>query len=240
MPNRDADQPRRRGSIPRFIQAAFAIDLILAVAYGINLLIGNPIEQVAKLIDLDRERSVPTWYASILWFGAAVLAWEFATARIERPRRSAWLVFLLPAGLLAFSIDEVAQIHEALGAALDDLLLEGPRSESVFSVTGVWFLVLGVPFALATVVAFIGLLPELRRSKRGLTKLVIGMAAFLAGAIGLEAVSNLPESGSTIAGLQVLFEESLELFASTLVLWGAYELLVDAVGTPALTSDAAG
>lgn len=231
----------RRCSIPRFIQAAFAIDLILALAYFINLLIGNPVEQVAKLIDLDRERSLPTWYASILWFGAAVFAWLFATAKIPRPRLTAWFLFLYPAGILAFSIDEVAQIHEALGAALDDLLLEGPRSGSIFSVTGVWFLVLGVPFALATAAAFIGLLPELRRSPRAVTKLGIGLAVFLASAAGLEALSNIPAPGSFLAGLQVLVEESLELFASTLVLWGTYELVIDAVGTPTVTpSHAAG
>jgi hypothetical protein len=215
--------------IPGLILTSFAIDLVIGGIYLLNLLLGNPIEILARFIDLDRERSLPTWYASIQWFGAAVFTWLFARATIKRREIRSLLLWLLPATFLAFSLDEIAQVHEAFGVILDDLLLGG-RETSSLATTGIWFVVVGIPFVIATVVVFVALLPYLRRSPRATLKLAIGMTLFLSAAIGIEALSNLVASDAFVGGLQVLIEEGLELLAATTVLWGSYELMRDAGG----------
>jgi hypothetical protein len=154
--------------------------------------------------------------------------WLFAAATVRGAGIGSWVVYLLPAGFLAFSLDEIAQVHEAFGVILDGVLLGGTRASTSLATTGIWFVVIGIPFVLATVVAFIALLPYLRRSPGAARKLVTGMAVFLTAAVGIEALANLVTPGSFIAGLQILVEEVLELIAATTVLWGSYELAQDA------------
>ena len=61
-------------SIPRFIIVLFAVDLALGLVYLAYFLIGHPYEPLARLIDLDGEANLPTWYSSIQWFCVAYLA----------------------------------------------------------------------------------------------------------------------------------------------------------------------
>lgn len=214
--------------------AAFAIDITLAIAYLVGAVLGNPVDIVAKFIDLDRERSLPTWYASIQWFCVAALLWGFAMGHVSRSKPSSWLLLLLPAVFVLFSLDEIAQIHEGIGVLLDNLGLIGPRGLGPLAKTGVWFIVIGIPFVIAFGVLIAALWPYLRGSRRAFTKLVGGMALFMVGAIGVEALSNLVVAGSFLASLQVLVEETIEFVASTVVLWGSYELVRDTVGVPRL------
>jgi hypothetical protein len=215
-------------SVPRFIKVLFAIDLTLALAYLGYFLIGQPYEPLAKLIDLDGESNLPTWYASILWFGVAYLTWVFAERHVLRSRVRSWFLLALPLVFVLFSLDEVAQLHEHLGVLSDVLLPTGTREQTIVSHTGLFFLFIGVPF----VIVFVGLLgavrPFLAEDPGAFQKLVGGMALFVVAAVGLDALSNFTTDGSLGATIQVLAEEVTEMIAATIVLWGAYELASDA------------
>ena len=217
-------------SIPRFIVVLLGIDVALGLVYLAYFLIGHPIEPLAKLIDLDGEANLPTWYSSIQWFCVAYLAWVFAARHADRARVRSWFLLALPLVFLLFSLDEVAQLHEHLGVMSDVLLPNGTRDATAFSHTGLFFLLIGVPF----VIVFVGLLTAVRPFLSGhpaaFMKLVGGMALFIFAAVGLDALSNLTTDGTLSATIQVLTEEVTEMVAATIVLWGAYELATDVAG----------
>jgi hypothetical protein len=60
-----------------------------------------------------------------------------------------------------------------------------------------------------------------------LVKLLLGMAVTLAGAAGVETLTNFTVPGSAYGMLQVLAEEMAELLGATIVLWGSYDLLAE-------------
>jgi hypothetical protein len=215
-------------SVPRFIWVLFAVDLALGLAYLGYFLLGHPYEPFAKLIDLDGEANLPTWYSSVLWFSVAYLTWVFAERHVLRSRIRSWFLFALPLVFVLFSLDEVAQLHEHLGVLSDALLPNGTREATVVSHTGLFFLFVGVPFA----IVFIGLIgavrPFLAENPGAFVKLAGGMALFVFAAVGLDALSNFTTDGSLAAAIQVLTEEVTEMIAATIVLWGAYELVSEA------------
>ena len=218
--------------IPRYILAAFAVDLTLGLAYGVDFLIGHPLERLSRFIDLDGEVNLPTWYSSIQWFCVAALLWVFATRNVSRSKLTSWLLLLLPAVFLMFSLDEVARLHEGFGGVLDRSALDVPRTSTALAKTGTWFILLGIPFAVAFALLIAAVRPYLRHSRGAFLKLVWGATMFLTAAIGVEALSNLVVPDSPLATLQILVEESLELIGSTTVLWGCYELVRDTRAIP--------
>ena len=203
---------------------AFALDLGLGALFIGDYLLGQPIERFSRFIDLDGELNLPTWYASVLWFGVAALMWIVAKRLIHRSRPTSWVLLLLPTVFLLFSLDEVASLHEGLGGVLDRLVLDVPRSLTVLPRTGVLALVFGIPFIAAMVLLFVAVRPFLGTFRRPFNAITLGMALVLAGAFAVELVSNLVEPSSMMDGLQVLLEEELELVGATLILWGTFEL----------------
>jgi hypothetical protein len=53
------------------------------------------------------------------------------------------------------------------------------------------------------------------------------VACALAGALGLEVLSNFVARGSIGSVIQILAEEMCELVGATVVLWGSWQLLVE-------------
>jgi hypothetical protein len=215
-----------RARIPPVILVFFIIDLALGLAYVVNYLAGQPIRMLTRLLDLNGECNLQSWYSSMQWFCVASMAGIFAYRNFSRSSRRSWLLVALALLFLAFSVDEVAQIHEGLGKRMDMMLPGGTRKNTPFSHTGIWMFVLGVPF-----IIFFGWLAYaarvyFRRAPGAYLKIVLGMAVFLTGAIGIEALSNLVVPGSAFDILENFVEEVVcEMIGSTIVLWGSYELL---------------
>ena len=177
-------------SVPRFIVVLVAVDLALGLAYVGYFLIGHPYEPLAKLIDLDGEGNLPTWYSSIQWFGVAYLLWAFAVRHVRRGQLRSWFLMALPLVFLLFSLDEVAQLHEHLGLLSDAVLPNGTRDSTAVSRTGLFFLFVGVPLG----IVFVGLLaavrPFLATRPAASMKIAGGMGLFLFAAVGIDALSN--------------------------------------------------
>jgi len=211
--------------MPAFIGLLYGFAVVLCALYVGDRLIGSPSDTLATFVDLDLDQNLSTWYASLLWFGCAFFSWEFARHTHRRLRGRSWVLFLMPALFLAFSIDEVARLHEALGVALDRILLGVDRTETWLPATGIWIIVFAIPLVIAIVVLGIVVRPYLEHKRAAFTLIVVGMAMVLVGALGIEALSNLVEVGSTEGTIQVLVEEALELVGATTVLWGCYGLV---------------
>jgi hypothetical protein len=210
---------------PGFVLAAVAADLLLVSINALDLLLGFPLPRLTRFITLDGEGNLPTWYSSVQWFAVAIVFWMFVVSAWRVGSRRALALFVLPAAFLAFSLDEVAQLHEGLGGILDRVVVAAPRVDTPLPETGVWFVLIGVPFAIAFGVLLIVLKPVLLGSRGAFAKLAVGMAMFLVGAVGAEALSNLVDPASTLGRIEVLIEEGLEMFGSTIVLWSGFELL---------------
>ena len=224
--------------VPRFVVVMIVIALALGLAYLLNHLLGLQYDYLADFVDLDGEANLPTWYASIEWFGVAAVFWLFAARHVARSDIRSWFLLLLPAVFLALSVDEVAGSHDYLGVLADRLLPNGTREDTLVPQTGLWFLVVGVPFAVGFATLIGAVFPYLASSPRAFIKLITGMACFLIGAIGIEALSNFVVEGSIQGVGLVLSEELAEMIGATIVLWGGYELISDPVerGHPAPSS----
>jgi hypothetical protein len=211
--------------IPVLISIFFTIDLALATAYAFDYLAGQPYGLVTRLLDLGREGNLPTWYSSVQWFSVAALLAIFGRVNFRISHLNSWPLLMLPMVFLAFSMDEVAAVHERLGNKLDIFLPGGSRQNTVFSTTGIWMFVIGFPFIAFVGVLSLSLRTYFRDAPGAFIKIVLGVAITLAGALGIETIANFVGSNSAQTILQVISEELCEMLGSTIVLWGSYDLL---------------
>ncbi len=158
-------------------------------------------------VDVDRERSVPTYLASALLTVCGLLSWWLA--RVDRLPWPGW--GLLAFVFLAAGIDEVAGLHEELSEPIRSALdLSGWLSYA-------WVIV-GAGLALAVSLAFLRTFLALPSNVR--MGLALGAGLFLLGAIGMELPgSHLTETVGTDDARYVIvstLEEALE-FAGVFV-----------------------
>lgn len=211
-------------TMPRWVVALICLDVGLTLLYLVDYAVGRPFAPFSHFIDLDGEANLPTWYSSVQWFCVAAAFWAFAIRHVERRPSRSWLLLILPAIFLAFSLDETATIHEYVGYMSDALLPRGERDTSLVSQTGLFFILFGVPFAFLLAGLLTAVRPFLRRFPEPRNQLLAGIALMLFAAIGIEALSNLLVPGSPAATLEIAVEELSEMIGSTIVLWGSVGL----------------
>lgn len=229
----------RRGALgkpmrhaPPLILLFFIADAVLALLYLLNWALDRPSYTLSLLLDLDGEANLPTWYSSMQLFLIAFLMAAFARGRVDRTDRSSWVLAAWPATFVVLSIDEVASIHEWLGARGDILLPYRTRERTLFGVTGIWMFVFGIPILLFMFGLARSLKKYLRSSAAVSRRLWIALLFFFGGALGIEALSNFVADGSVWHMLAVLCEELSEMVGETFFLWVAYELLVSSGTCP--------
>lgn len=213
------------GGLPRAVLAFFMIDLAIGLAYMLNWAADRPYWKLTSLLDLDQENNLPTWYASMKWFCVAALLGLFAVRNVRLSQSKSWPLMLLPLMFLALSLDEVAQVHEWMGQKSDVYLPHASRENTLFSRTGIWMFVIGIPFVAVFALLIRSVRIYFQRARGALVKICLGMSIMLTGALGIETLSNFVAPDSAYAMLQVLSEELCEMLGSTVVLWGSYELL---------------
>lgn len=212
-------------SMPSIIAILLLIDVGLGLAYvGHYYFVGDVSLKLTNLLDLNGERSLCMWYSSTKLFCISLLGLLYASGKSEPKNNSTYLLFGLPAIFLFLSMDETLQFHEWLAHRADLLLSEGTREGTIFSRTGIWMFVLGIPFALFFAWLMYSVRGYLTESVASLRKIAAGMAMFLLGALGIETGSNFVNHDTFEFILQVLMEEQLEMLGATVMLWGMYGL----------------
>lgn len=209
---------RRNWLITAFL-ACWAILIGASVAQD-TLLIFDVIGDKNWMLDLDVERSIYTWYSTILLFIAGLVlglqAWQsFAIREFNR-----WYWLMLSAVFLLLSLDEAISIHEKLSSLVPENLSGGIYFRWV------------VPAAVLCGLGLLASIPFLRSLPRSTwIGMIVSAVVFLSGAIGMELVGGAVidqghglESGYYRA--EVNIEEALEglgviLFISVLLSYQA-------------------
>lgn len=207
-------------SLPPIIAIFLVSDIALCAAYLVNILLGQPFSKLTALLDLNGENSLPSWYSSMQFFFIFLLATVYVCNQFRNKIKSITLA-ILPAIFLMMSIDEAVQIHEWLGRRSDVLLSGGSRVGTAFEKTGIWILVLGLPF-LGLFLLWARTLKRYVSDNSSLNKLVLGVCIMLSGALGCEFLSNF--IGSSFLEAELIAEEGLEMIGSTVMLWAVYDL----------------
>lgn len=201
-------------------------NLVLVVLHFLSYaFLGKPL----RVFDLNAEGNVPTWWSSVqlLMTGLFLGLVALRNCRVDR---MFWLLGFLAAVFVLMSMDEASGLHEKFGKLIDNVLVQ--RSDTIFHYTGLWFLVLGVPF----VILMIWILHQLSRLLDQVPGtrlcLLLGFAVLLIGAVGIEATSNFAVSRESVkTGLEsqvasfelvVILEEFFEMTGGSLLLWASF------------------
>ena len=175
----------RRGLfvIVALLLAASTLVKSFNVAWGNDYIFG-----LLRLLWVDQEGNLPTWFSSAILLLGAILAIIIArSTRGEGRPHVGW--HLLAGLLLMLAIDEVAGIHEILAryARRADGFGFFPENGLTFG----WVLLAMPPVTVACWLAarFFRTLPGPGRNRLG-----AGLAIFLAGALGVEALDR-PDRG---------------------------------------------
>jgi hypothetical protein len=100
----------------RIFWSLLIFECLLASGYLVNGWIGNPLEVIGTLIDLDRETAVGTWFSSTQLFVIGAL---FIGMRLLVGRKSVGRLYLmLGLGFVFLSMDETAAFHEKITGVL--------------------------------------------------------------------------------------------------------------------------
>lgn len=204
-------------------------DLVFCLGFVGNYLLGQPFSKPTALLDLNGENSLPAWYSSMQFFFISLLATVYVWNTFRSNPR-ALVLFGLPAMFLLMSIDEAVQIHEWLGRRSDVLLSGGSRDGTVFQQTGIWMLVLGVPF-LMLFLLWVRTVKQYVSDKIALRKLVAGILIMMSGALGCEFISNF--IGESYLITELVMEEGLEMIGATVMLWSVHDMALEYL--PAMT-----
>ena len=183
------------------VLAAGAAVSVLAIGLGHDHLMG-----LARLLDLNSEHNLPTWFSSALLLTAAMLLTS-ATATAHPALRRQWRLLAIVFALL--SLDEMASLHEMSNAPLRAALGAGPLFYFPW-------IALGLTAAAAVALSQRRLLDALPARTRLL--FIAAGALYVGGGVGLEAVAApvyaaSGEATGLHAGL-VFVEEGLEMRAA--------------------------
>ncbi len=219
-------------SIPRhmFVRFQYGIATSLLVIslcfYMYQEFVGDDIvRRFLKLFDVGNESSLPTWFSSVnLLLSSVLLFLIFSMARRCGDKLTKyWLALCIL--FLAFSIDEVAAIHERAGGLMR---YTGP----IFPVlaTHSWILY-GAIFSILVLLLFI---PFLRRLPRR-TALIFLLAGcvFVSGALGFEFVgawmlyTDFAGRDDLIYNLRRLGEEGGEMYGIVIFNCALFDVLSD-------------
>jgi len=146
-----------------------------------------------RIFDVGEERSIPTWFESIQFLLCSMLLAVIAVAKKQRNDRYSLHWSVLSAIFLLLSLDEVASIHEAIGAQ-SERLLHGTTGFTPSGAISFFWVVPGGLFVFIVLLAYLRFLAHLpKRTRRWF---VFAGAVFVLGALGFEMLSAQVSSSS--------------------------------------------
>lgn len=138
-------------------------------------------DKLTKLVDLDREASLPTWFAVALLWGCALPLGIIALAAFRQRDRFRFHWVGLALVFMMMSIDEQILAHESVGNVVHRLA----------DTSGVLYYAWVIPAACLLVPFGLLYLPFLRSLPRATARLILLAAAlYIAGALGLELIGS--------------------------------------------------
>jgi hypothetical protein len=216
---------RKHRSIPTPVRLLLLADIVMAALYILDAALAHRYRRFSRLVNLDGEANLPTWYSSSQLLVLGLLLGAFAVV-IDRRNSRSWPFVVLAALCLGMSLDEVARIHESIGNKSDVLLPGGSREDSFFPRTGIWMFLLGLPFLLVVVLLWRLSAPFLLGRERVARLYRVAFVVYITSVLGIEILSNFVSPGGLASVVQVVCEELGEMLGLTLLVWATVELLV--------------
>jgi len=172
----------------------------------------------AKIINLDGEITVGTWWASAqLALVSVVLVFVARRDSLLGRRASARALLLAAATTMYFSIDETAGIHELLSRTLGD------KSFPSFNAgRGVWVFLYAGAAIVVIALALPGILSLLKTDRANSIRFAVGAAMLVFGGVIVEISGYYRESH-----IEVIIEESFEFLGVAVMVWAAYRMLAN-------------
>jgi hypothetical protein len=149
--------------------------------------------QPLRILDVGEERSIPTWFNSILLLLCSILLAVVTVAKKQRDDRYSLHWGVLSIILLLLSLDEVASIHEAIGAQLERLLHNITGFNASGAISFFW-VVPGAIFVFIVLLAYLRFLAHLPQTTR--RWFLFAGALFVLGALGVEMLTAQVMSSS--------------------------------------------
>jgi len=173
-------------------------------------------DPAARIVSLDAETTIGTWWASAQLTALAVLLAILGLREARAGRRAAVLALRLAAAVALFvSIDETAGIHELLSRRFGrgPLPVIGDGFDTwliVYSIVGVVVLGLSIP----------GIVSLLRTDRVDVSWIGLGAACLVVGGVVVDHVRHV----RVPTVWDVIFEESFEYIGVAIMIWAAYRM----------------
>lgn len=215
--------------IPIPVIALLVADVILIALPVIDHALGSPYNRLRHFLSLDAETTLQAWYSSIQWFVAGCLYGVLFISAHRSRLRGTLAIGLFASMCVAFSLDEIAWIHEWLGQQLDVFLPGGDRSNTILSRTGLWPFLIGIPVLIVlTTILLRARAIFFPFSPRAFRLLALGLVIMFTGALVVELMVNALERPVDYGGLHLFqhaSEEFLEMLGVTIIVWSGLEIL---------------
>jgi hypothetical protein len=212
------------GTILLYLGSVSVVLVILSTSSNLlNLFFGDPklFHYIRKLY-LNGERTIPTYYSSVLLLIAACLVGSIA---VLRKREGGSYVFhwtFLSILFLLLSMDEVAGIHENMNRPMR--LMLNPSGFFSFA-----WVILGIPVVLALGMFYVRFFMDLPAIYR--IRFAIAGFLYVGGALGFEMITGrhfaLYDNENIPYILLVTIEESLEIAGVLVFIWSLLVYLLD-------------
>ncbi len=214
----------RSSPIPKSVLLLFLGDLLLLLGMVAIYWHQHLGDFLSRILNLGEEASLGTWFSSVQWALVGILAWKLHQNHLQQKARGAFFLVGFPLVFFAFSLDEVAQIHESLGQIADQHFLGSNYQDSWFHLTGIWMIAVGLPVVLTLGFLFF-LLRRFFPLKQGGRLVLVGFCVFFLGALGMETISNFFQSSQDWGVVfETTIEEGMEMFGITFLFWGFHSL----------------
>jgi hypothetical protein len=204
------------------IGIVIALDVLLVLIFVLTNIWGY----TPRILDLNVEASIPTWYSAMKLFVIAQLLGILALVFARRDYLDAVPFLFLGLLALILSMDEVATIHERYARHIEPLLTQVVRADLYFSHTGYWMLVLGPILAASVAIGIWLVVKRVAIPQRVAKKALLGLAVFFVSAAGLETLSNSTLSPAASV-VQIAMEEGGEMVGVSFMIWALLDLLAD-------------
>jgi hypothetical protein len=190
------------------------------LAYLLKFVIENPNIENFRIINLDMEANIPTFFSAVLLLLASLLLGLIALCKknMREPYVFHWTLLCLIFAYLA--LDEAAVIHEVLNRPLREM----------FDLKGIFYYSSVIPGIIVTLLISISYFKFfLNLANRLKVFFVISFILFVGGAIGMELIGGWYAgsiSNNTLTyGILTTVEESLEMVGIGLFIYGLLDYI---------------
>jgi hypothetical protein len=197
-------------------------EILLVAIFALDYLLAHPSYTIHKLFDLDKENTIPTWFASIQLFvtGGYILLIPGVIKREGKNPLQKIFYYLFGFAFIFLSMDEACSIHEKVNMVIQGHFPGFPHFVNNY---GHWVFPYLVALALFLILVRKPLLTMWKECRKEAALILGGIALVILGGIVMEIIGfnfYYSESHKVFYRIEVVLEEFFEMAGVTLILYG--------------------